>query len=45
MTPGWRAHAKIHAFPEFAMEAEQLNPIGTQLVDLSARTQALRGYL
>ena len=27
------------------MEAEQINLIGTQLADLSARTAALRGYL
>jgi len=27
------------------MEAERINQIGTQLTDLSARTQALRGYL
>jgi hypothetical protein len=29
----------------FIMEAEQINLIGTQLADLSARTAALRGYL
>jgi hypothetical protein len=29
----------------FAMEAERINQIGSQLADLSARTQALRGYL
>jgi hypothetical protein len=27
------------------MDAERINQIGTQLADLSARTQALRGYL
>jgi len=27
------------------MEAERINLIGTQLADLAARTQALRGYL
>jgi hypothetical protein len=27
------------------MEAERINAIGTQLSDLSARTQELRGYL
>jgi len=27
------------------MEAERINQIGAQLADLSARTQALRGYL
>jgi hypothetical protein len=27
------------------MEAERINLIGTQLTDLSARTQELRGYL
>jgi len=27
------------------MEAERINQIGTQLTDLSARTEALRGYL
>jgi hypothetical protein len=27
------------------MEAERINQIGSQLTDLSARTQALRGYL
>jgi len=27
------------------MEAERINQIGTQLADLSDRTQALRGYL
>jgi hypothetical protein len=27
------------------MEAERINLIGTQLTDLSARTEALRGYL
>jgi len=27
------------------MEAERINQIGSQLADLSARTQALRGYL
>jgi len=27
------------------MEAERINQIGSQLADLSVRTQALRGYL
>jgi hypothetical protein len=27
------------------MEAERINLIGTTLADLSARTEALRGYL
>jgi len=27
------------------MDAERINLIGTQLADLSRRTQALRGYL
>jgi len=27
------------------MEAERINQIGSQLADLSNRTQALRGYL
>jgi hypothetical protein len=27
------------------MDAERINLIGTQLTDLSARTQELRGYL
>jgi len=27
------------------MEAERINLIGTKLADLSARTEALRGYL
>jgi len=27
------------------MEAERINLIGTQLADLQARTQELRGYL
>jgi len=27
------------------MDAERINLIGTQLADLSFRTQALRGYL
>ncbi len=29
----------------YHMEAERTNLIGTQLADLAARTQALRGYL
>jgi len=29
----------------FAMEAERINLIGGKLADLSARTEALRGYL
>jgi hypothetical protein len=29
----------------FAMDIERINAIGTLLADLSARTQALRGYL
>jgi hypothetical protein len=28
-----------------SMDAEHINQIGTQLADLSARVQALRGYL
>jgi hypothetical protein len=35
----------IHKNRDFDMEAERINLIGTQLADLSARTQALRGYL
>jgi len=30
---------------ENKMDAERINLIGTQLADLSRRTQALRGYL
>jgi hypothetical protein len=30
---------------DFTMEAERINQIGSQLADLSVRTQALRGYL
>jgi hypothetical protein len=29
----------------FAMDAEHINQIGTQLADLSARTEELRRYL
>jgi hypothetical protein len=32
-------------FRTTTMDAERINLIGTQLADLSARTQALRGYL
>lgn len=31
--------------PTPTMDIEQINAIGTALVDLSARTEALRGYL
>ncbi|MFN3302870.1 MAG: hypothetical protein ACK44A_04035 [Roseateles sp.] len=44
-----RAHAKIAVFPELhavpAMDIEHINQIGNLLADLSARTDALRGYL
>jgi hypothetical protein len=38
--------AKIRFFPDDNnMDAERINLIGTQLADLSSRTQSLRGYL
>jgi hypothetical protein len=30
---------------DWTMDAERINQIGSQLADLSARTEALRGYL
>jgi hypothetical protein len=43
---------KSHVLPqgttehsENTMDAEHINQIGTQLTDLAARTQELRGYL
>ena len=43
---------KSHVLPqgttepsEITMDAEHINQIGTQLADLAARTQELRGYL
>jgi hypothetical protein len=36
---------KSGPFPDNTMDAERINLIGTQLADLSSRTQALRGYL
>ncbi|GHC80872.1 hypothetical protein GCM10007320_22890 [Pseudorhodoferax aquiterrae] len=43
---------KSHVLPqgttepsEITMDAEHINQIGTQLTDLAARTQELRGYL
>lgn len=40
-------HAKIAGCPSDTapMDNEQINLIGTRLTDLSARTDALRGYL
>jgi hypothetical protein len=37
---GTARHAKIHA-----MDIERINQIGGLLADLTARTDALRGYL
>jgi hypothetical protein len=42
------AHVKIRAFPKHelpVMDIEHINQIGNLLADLSARTDALRGYL
>jgi hypothetical protein len=37
---------KSGSFPDNkTMDAERINLIGTQLADLTSRTQALRGYL
>jgi hypothetical protein len=40
-------HATIRAFKNQArlMDAERINQIGSTLLDLTARTEALRGYL
>jgi hypothetical protein len=40
-------HAKIEGCPHIgsAMDIERINLIGTLLADLTARTDALRGYL
>jgi hypothetical protein len=42
-----RAMRKSRFSPEttYAMEIERINAIGTLLTDLTARTDALRGYL
>ena len=39
----WRVTDTLEEEP--VMEAEHINQIGAQLTDLSARTEALRGYL
>ncbi len=44
-TPTMRKSAVSGPRPTAPMDTEQINAIGTLLADLSARTQALRGYL
>jgi hypothetical protein len=38
-------HVKIAGLPGIHMDIERINAIGSTLADLTARTDALRGYL